>query len=144
MMLYLTSHQILALSVCALWMKGAALSLGQVLIRVRTRRYVRPEDAQMMGLDPKAEDERVERLAGAWRNELEATPAFLALAIVHVLVSGSAHPFGLICLCFVVARFLQGWAQFSLRQPLRTLAFLLGFAATFALAVLVLQQGFKQ
>jgi uncharacterized MAPEG superfamily protein len=134
----LTSHGILALTVVALWAKGIVMSLCQVVIRVRSKRYGRPEDAQMMGYAPEAEDERIKRLSSAWRNEFEATPAFLALAFVHVLSGGTAHPFWLVCLCFVAGRFAQGWAQFTLRQPQRTIAFLFGMAASIAMAVLVL------
>lgn len=133
-----TSQEVLALTVVALWVKAAALSLSQVGIRVRSKRYGRPEDARMMGYALAREDERIERLASAWRNELEATPSFLALAFSYVLGGGTAYPFGIICLCFVAARYAQGWAQFTLRQPHRTIAFLLGFAASIALALLVL------
>ena len=135
----LTSQEVLALTVVALWVKAAALSLSQVAIRVRSKRYGRPEDARMMGYTPAAEDERIERLATAWRNELEATPVFLALAFAYVLGGGRAYPFGIICLCFVAARYAQGWAQFKLRQPHRTIAFLMGFAASIAMTVLVLR-----
>ncbi|MFM5968185.1 MAG: MAPEG family protein [Micrococcales bacterium] len=135
----ITSQEVLALTVVALWAKAAALSLSQVIIRVRSKRYGRPEDARMMGYSPAQEDERIERLARAWRNEAEATPAFLALAIAYVLCGGAAFPFSIICLCFVAGRYSQGWAQFALRQPHRTIAFLLGFAASIALAVLVIQ-----
>lgn len=134
----LESQSILALTVVALWMKGAMLSLTQVAIRVRTRRYARPEDARMMGHPAQPEDERIERLSRAWRNDLEATPAFLALAFVHVLTGGLPMPFAIICLVFVVGRYGQGWAQFSLAQPHRTIAFLIGFSASLAMLVLVL------
>jgi uncharacterized MAPEG superfamily protein len=134
----LTSQEVLALTVIALWVKAAVLSLSQVAIRVRSKRYARSEDARMMGYAPAAEDWRIERLSGAWRNEFEATPTFLALAFAYVLGGGTACQFGMICLCFVAARYAQGWAQFTLRQPHRTIAFLLGFAASIAMAVSVL------
>jgi uncharacterized MAPEG superfamily protein len=113
------------------------MSLAQVVIRVRSRRYERPEDARMMGYEPKQEDERIERLSRAWRNETEATPAFLALAFAYVLTGGAAYPFWIICLTFVVGRFVQGWAQVTLRQPHRTIAFLVGLAASIAMVTLV-------
>jgi uncharacterized MAPEG superfamily protein len=137
-MLLLSSQAILALTVVALWLKGVGISLAQVVIRVRSRRYARPEDAQMMGYAPVDEDERVERLSRAWRNELETTPAFLALSFAFVLTGGPGSPFWAICLCFVLCRYAQGWAQFRLRQPHRTIAFLGGLAATAALALLLL------
>lgn len=133
------SQEVLALTVVALWVKAATLSLSQVIIRVRSKRYGRPEDAQMMGYAPVEEDERIERLSRAWRNEAEATPAFLALAFAYVLGGGTAFPFWIICVCFVTARYAQGWAQFTLRQPHRTIAFLLGFAGSTAMAGLVLR-----
>lgn len=135
----LDSQEVLTLTVVALWVKATALSLSQVAIRVRGRRYGRPEDARMMGYEPAQEDERIERLAGAWRNEAEATPAFLALALAYVLGGGAAYPFWIICLCFVAGRFAQGWAQFTLRQPHRTIAFLLGFGASIAMVVIILR-----
>lgn len=134
----LTSQEILALAVVALWVKGALMALAQVAIRVRSKRYGRSEDARMMGYEPAEEDERIELLSRAWRNEFEATPSFLALAFAYVLGGGTPSPFGIICLCFVAGRFAQGWAQFTLRQPHRTIAFLLGFAASMAMAGLVL------
>ena len=139
-MSFLTSQGILAATVISLWSKGVLMSVAQVVIRVRSRRYERPEDAQMMGYEPKAEDERIERISRAWRNEFEATPAFVALAFVYVLNGGQIYPFGFACLVFVISRFAHGWAQFSLRQPHRTIAFLFGLAASVAMVVFVIQQ----
>lgn len=132
------SHTILALTAIALWTKGVVLSLAQVAIRVRTRRYARAEDARMMRQSVQPEDPRIERLSRAWRNELEATPAFLSLAVVHVLTGGSAMPFAAICLIFVAGRYVQGFAQYRLAQPQRTIGFLLGLGASFAMVPLVL------
>jgi uncharacterized membrane protein YecN with MAPEG domain len=133
-----SSQEILAWTAVALWCKAAALSLAQVVIRVRSRRYARSEDARMMGYAPAQEDVRVERLALAWRNETEATPAFVALAIAYVLGGGAAFPMSVVCTAFVAGRFWHGWAQFGLKQPDRTIAFLIGFAASMAMAALVL------
>lgn len=91
-----------------------------------------------MGYSPAREDERVGRLGLAWRNETEATPAFVALTVAYVLVDGAAYPMSILCLLFVAGRFVHGWAQFSLKQPHRTASFLVGFAASLAMAVLVL------
>jgi uncharacterized MAPEG superfamily protein len=137
-MLILSSLTVLALTVIALWLKGVAISLSQVVIRVRSRRYTRPEDARMMGVAPSSQDERVERLSSAWRNEHETAPAFVALSIAYVMSGGVANPFWLICASFVACRYAQGWAQFTLLQPHRTIAFLGGLAATTTLAVLLL------
>jgi uncharacterized membrane protein YecN with MAPEG domain len=137
-MWYLSSQEILALTVFALWCKAALLSLSQVVIRVRSRRYARSEDARMMGYLPAQEDERIKRLGLAWRNETEATPAFVALATAYVLEGGAVYPMSIICVLFVAGRFVHGWAQFSLRQPHRTVSFLVGFGASLAMAVLVL------
>jgi uncharacterized membrane protein YecN with MAPEG domain len=120
------------------------MSLMQVGIRVRSRRYGRQEDARMMGYPPAQEDERIERLASAWRNELEASPAFLALAIAYVLDGGSSTPFWIICMVFVAARYSQAWAQFTLRQPHRIVAFLVGFAASISMALLVIGHSFGE
>jgi uncharacterized membrane protein YecN with MAPEG domain len=134
-----TSQNILAYTVVALWCKAAVLSLSQVAIRVRSRRYARSEDARMMGRARAEEDERVNRLALAWRNETEATPAFVALAIAYVLTGGATYPMSITCAAFVVGRFWHGWAQFKLQQPHRTIAFLIGFAASLSMAALVLE-----
>lgn len=134
----LTSQTVLALTVVGLSAKAAIMSLSQVVIRVRSKRYGLPEDARMMGYAPMEEDGRIELLSRAWRNELEATPSFLALAFAFVLGSGGVYPFWIICLGFVAARYVHGWAQFSLSQPHRTVAFLFGFGASVAMAVLTL------
>lgn len=91
-----------------------------------------------MGYETQTEDERIARLSSAWRNELEATPLFLMLAIVCVLLGSETFAFEAICVFFVAARYAHGWAQFTLRQPHRTIAYLVGLAASLAMAGLVL------
>jgi uncharacterized MAPEG superfamily protein len=125
---------VVAFAAIALWTKGAIMSLGQVVIRVATRRYARLEDARMMGREPASEDSRIERLARAWQNEHENTPLFLALSFAYVLAAAPATGFEILCATYVTARYVQTWAQFQLWQPLRTIAYLVGLGAAAVLA----------
>jgi hypothetical protein len=45
---------------------------------------------------------------------------------------------------FVAARYSQAWAQFTLRQPHRIVAFLVGFAASISMALLVIGHSFGE
>ena len=132
------SAVILAATTVALFVKGVALSYLQVRVRVSSRRFARDEDARLMGVASAPEPDIIERINGAWRNELENGPIFLALAASYVLLGGSSGTFFHACSGFVVARVLQSWAQICAMQPLRTIAFLAGLAATLALAALVI------
>ena len=125
----------------ALWIKGMAFSLTQARIRIRSRTFTRPEDAGLLRVPPVPEDHpRVEILAQAWRNELEATPALMALASSYVLLGGSNPAFSWALGAYVIARFVQGFAQATARQPSRTIAWMGGVAATGWVVVLLLQQ----
>ena len=130
-----------ACAVLALWMKGMITAWAQVAIRIRTRSLVRPEDARLLNVAPaRAEDPRVTRLEAVWRNELESSPATLALGAAYVLVGGDAVAFSWALAAFVAARFLQRAAQYGRLQPARTLAWLLGVASAGFIALLLALQ----
>jgi uncharacterized MAPEG superfamily protein len=125
----------------ALWLKGIALSLTQAWIRVRNRTMTLPEDARMLRVPQASEDHpRVRVLAQAWRNELEASPALMALAVSYVLLGGADPAFRWALGVYVIARCVQGFAQATARQPSRTLAWLVGVVAASCVAVLLLHQ----
>lgn len=124
----------------ALWLKGMAMSLTQAGIRIRTRTMTRPEDARLLRTPQAAHDDRrVQVLAQAWRNELESSPALMALATPYVVLGGASPAFGWALGVYVVARFAQSFAQATARQPSRTLAWLAGVAAAGWIAILLLQ-----
>ena len=125
---------VLAALVVALWVKGLIVSGVQVGARVRGRAFARTEDAAMMGRTPQAEPALAARAADAWRNETENGPVFLAIAAVAVLTGVSWSPLALAGMAFLLARFVHAWAQFAALQPLRTIAWLAGLAATTALS----------
>jgi uncharacterized MAPEG superfamily protein len=88
----------------------------------------------MMALAPTTEPEIVERISGAWRNEVENGPIFLAVAAGFVLLGGAASPLLAVSIIFVSARWFQAYAQVQALQPHRTFAYLSGLASSIALA----------
>lgn len=129
------------LAILALWLKGMAISVSQVIIRFRSRTMARPEDARMLGFAlASSEPVQVEALQQAWRNEAEATPPFLAICVGYILLGGGGSAFSWILAMFVLARWGHGWAQATARQPHRTFAWIIGVAATAALALLAVMK----
>lgn len=126
---------VLVALVVALWLKGLAVSYVQVRARVRERAFERPEDAAMMRRAPAPEPELAIRAADAWRNETENGPIFVALATAAVLAGTPFWQLAAVSGVFVAARAIHAWAQIQALQPLRTIAWLTGVAATLALAV---------
>ena len=120
-----------------LFLKGIVLSYLQVRIRVRGRTFERAEDARLMGLPPRSEPELVGRVAAAWRNELESTPAFLALATGYVLIGASGWPLLLSAAAYVTGRLLQAYSQIRGLQPHRTIGYLVGLVASAGLATML-------
>jgi uncharacterized MAPEG superfamily protein len=133
-----TSIAALAAAALALWIKGMITSWAQVTIRVRGRALVRPEDARLLKVAPvDAEDPRVLRLAEVWRNELETSPAIMAMAAAYVLAGGGAAAFPWVLAAYVASRFGQGWSQYRQLQPARTLAWLASVASAAFVAILL-------
>jgi len=116
----------------ALWLKGLALSVVQA--RVRARAFARSEDAAMLGLAPAPEPVAAARAGDAWRNETENGPFALGLAAAAVLVGVPWLPLAVACALFILARLAHARAALAALQPLRTIAWLAGQAATLALA----------
>lgn len=131
------SAAIFAATSIALFLKGLALSYVQVRYRVRGKAFERPEDARLMGVAPRQEPDVVHRAAGAWRNELESTPAFLSLAAGYVLLGGTAPSLLVVSAAYVGFRMFQAFAQVRALQPHRTIGFLGGVLASLSLAILV-------
>lgn len=134
-----TSIAAFGLAAVTLWMKGMIVSWAQVAFRVRSRSLVRPEDARLLKVAPAShEDPRVRRLEDVWRNELEASPATMALSAAYVVSGGAAAGFAWALAAFVVARLAQGISQNGRLQPARTIAWLAGVAASGAIAAMLL------
>lgn len=127
---------IFAAASITLFMKGLVLSYLQVRWRVRGRAFERPEDARLLGLPPRPEPDVIQRVAGAWRNELENTPAFMSLAAGFVLLGGAPSPLLLAAGVYVGSRSFQAFAQIKALQPHRTIGFLGGVLASAYLAVM--------
>lgn len=81
---------IYALTCIALWLRGLALAFLQVRIRFRRRAFERPEDARMLGVPPARTAPLVGLIGDTWRNELENTPAFLAVH-PHMYFLAASH-----------------------------------------------------
>lgn len=134
------SATIIAAVAAALFLKGLVLSYIQVAARYRTRSFSRPEDAELLGLEPQSEPDLAVRAAGALRNEAENAPYFLALAAAYVLIGGPPLPLLGVSSLYVMARLFQGYAQVRALQPQRMIGYLTGTLATLGLAVLTALQ----
>lgn len=127
-----------AAATLALWAKGMIVSWAQVAFRLRGRTMVRAEDARLLKVAPAAaEDPRVQRLDAVWRNELEASPATVAIAAAYVLAGGDHAAFPWALAFYVAARFAQGASQYGQLQPARTLTWLAGVGSGMLIASLL-------
>lgn len=130
---------IFAALAAALWAKGLVISFVQLQARVRERAFERPEDAALMRHAAAPEPALAQRAGDAWRNETENSPYFLALAAAAVLVGVPCLPLAATSAAFVLARAIHAWAQIGAMQPLRTLAWMAGVLAGFALTGAILR-----
>lgn len=130
------AHRAFALTVVALFFKMFLVALVQGATRLRTRRFVRPEDAVFFGqaAPSTAEDPLVERAQNTLRNDTENIPIFLALAWAAAELAPSDRLpwyFG----AFVLSRYLHSITYLRPTQPLRNRAYLVGVLVCLALSV---------
>jgi len=126
-----------SVTVTLLVLKCLATSLLQAFVRVRNRRYVRPDDARFFGRDAEpAEEEHilVQRGAGVWRNDLENIPFFFFLSLAMVLAGADVEWTLACCGIFVLARVSHSAFYFVPRQPFRNIAYQLGMLTMLVVA----------
>lgn len=120
----------------ALLAKSTVLSATQVISRAKSRQFLLPEDAGLMGT--KVSDREVPfvvRCANAWRNDLENIPFFLVAALTFVLMGGAASAATWWFSAFVTVRYLHTAIYLRGLQPARTIAYLTGLALTWGLVI---------
>lgn len=129
------------LALLALFLKASLLSGVQIISRVRSRRYLLPEDAGMAGLRPvEAEAELVQRCARVWRNDVENLPLFLALALTYVLLGGELSSANWLFGSYVLIRYLHTIVYLRGLQPWRAILYLSGMLVCWMIAIGILQQ----
>ncbi|MDP1976106.1 MAPEG family protein [Undibacterium sp.] len=129
------------LALLALFLKASVLSVFQVISRIRSRRYLLPEDAALAGLRPvESESDLVQRCARVWRNDVENLPLFLALAICYVLLGAEQSAANWLFGSYVVIRYLHTLIYLRGMQPLRTIMYLSGMAICWTIAYRIFQQ----
>jgi len=129
------------LALLALFLKASLLSGVQVISRIRSRRYLLPEDASMFGMRPvESEIELVQRCARVWRNDVENLPLFLALALTYTLLGGSLSGANWLFGSYVLIRYLHTIVYLRGVQPWRAILYLSGMAVCWMIAIAILQQ----
>lgn len=127
-----------AMALAALFLKTTLTSTLQVLARFRSRRFMLPEDAALVGVRPQsAESAFVQRCAGVWRNDVENLPLFLTLALTFVLLGGDAKSAQLLFAAYVVLRYAHTVIYLRGVQPWRAVCYLAGMLVSWVLAVRV-------
>jgi uncharacterized MAPEG superfamily protein len=125
-------------SLVVLFLKMYANSLVQIVARVTSKQFARPEDAAFFAKGAKAadKDHRVAELGSAcWRNDLENIPAYLFLSLGFVLAGGSATATAAYAAIFCLARIGHTFFYLKQAQPHRTVAYMGGLFVCFALCV---------
>ncbi len=128
-----------ALTTVVLLFKMFANSIAQGRGRVSSNIFTVPEDAKLFGGRVEAQEApSVQRAAACWRNDLENIPMFLILAGIYVMAGLSAQAFAIYCITFMVMRILHTFFYLKGAQPWRTIVFVIGAVAMFAMAIHVL------
>lgn len=111
-----------AILVLKMWLTGNATGL----LRVRRGVYATPEDYTFMGKAGGGEDEAIERLRRAHRNDLENVLPFLAAGALYAATGPSAALAGWLFGIFTAARVVHTVVYALGLQPWRTIAFEVG------------------
>lgn len=124
------------MALIALFAKTTLTSLLQVVARLRSRRFLLPEDASLMGVRPQpSESPFVQRCAGVWRNDMENLPLFLALALTYVLLGASAESAASLFAIYVALRYAHTMIYLRGLQPWRAVCYLAGMTVCWVIAV---------
>jgi len=125
-----------ALTAIVLALKMSSIAIVQGRARLKAGVFVNPEDARTFSAREAAQEApMVERAARAWRNDLENIPIFLILAWIYVAAGLSTTAFVIYCLVFMATRILHTIFYINAIQPMRTVVFTIGAAATLAMII---------
>ena len=123
--------------VCALLvLKAQVLGAATAATRGRLKKFINPEDAVWLGgerVNP--DDERVQRIFRAHRNDLENLLPFFVGGTLYILsgaatIAGAAY-FGV----FLLARYAHTFAYLKQKARLRRDAFTLGWLVTIVISL---------
>ena len=123
--------------VCTLLvLKAQILGAATAATRGRLKRFLNAEDAEWLGGEhANPDDERVQRVFRAHRNDLENLLPFFIGGMLYVL-SGASAAAGVAYFCvFLLARYTHSYAYLTRRARLRRDAFTVGWLVTIALGI---------
>jgi len=123
--------------VCALLvLKAQMLAAATAATRGKLKKFINPEDAVWLGgehVNP--DDERVQRMLRAHRNDLENLLPFFAGGTLYIL-SGAASTAGAAYFgVFLLARYAHTFAYLKQKARMRRDAFTLGWLVTIAMSI---------
>lgn len=142
---YSESLKIYAFCCVILFLKMFATGIVQGAMKAKTKSYIIPEDAKLIGNTDPVTHEPVEviRCNNAYRNDLENIPIFLILSLVYVILNcwdkGSIIYFS----TFTFARIMHTVFYIRGMQPWRSVAYGVGLLMTFSVSGHILYQIFK-
>jgi uncharacterized MAPEG superfamily protein len=121
------SSIVLALNLLFLWGWSGA-------VRGKTKTAMNPEDSERFGATLVADHPpEVARVLRAHSNAVANIVPFLMLALLYVLIGGTARFAWIVFGIFVGARILHSIVYLNAKQPWRTLMFVVGGVATLVL-----------
>lgn len=119
--------------------KGLLSAAHTAITRIRSKRFVNPEDAKMLsGTTAESDPAEVAHLLRVQRNDVENLPPFFALGLVFVVMGATPFEASVYFWTFTVARVAHTLLYVAKLQPWRTVAFFLGVACLFGMAAQVL------
>lgn len=140
------SLKIYAVCCVLLFIKMFATGMVQGAIRSKTKAYLIPEDAKMIGKTEPVTHEPIEliRCNNAFRNDFENIPIFLFMALVYVMLNcwdrGSLIYFG----TFTFARAMHTICYIKGIQPGRSISYGVGILMSFIVAGHILYRVFTR
>ena len=127
---------IFTLAASALLLKATCLSSAQVITRLRSRRFLIPEDAQFSRTNPvDSEHPFVVRCGWVWRNDAENLPFFLTVSLMFTLLGGDAVTATWLFGGYVGVRYLHTIVYLRGLQPWRAVLFLVGLGLCWIIVV---------
>jgi len=127
--LYIVVYLLLVLKMAAVGTYTSVLRLGRKV-------YATPEDYALQGLPRRTtDDEDIERVRRAHRNDLENILPFFVVGFCYLLTRPSWNAAAIYLIGYLVARVAHSVFYIRSMQPHRTVAFTLGGVLTVAMIV---------
>ena len=133
----LSSHALLPVFavVCALLvLKAQVLGAATAATRGKLKKFINPEDAAWLGgehVNP--DDERVQRIFRAHRNDLENLLPFFIGGVLYILSGAATTAGAAYFVVFLLARYVHSFAYLKQKARLRRNAFTLGWLTSILL-----------